>query len=96
MGQRSGFSCQDIRQEACDVITAVTEGHLRKVVCTEAEVFGFPCDAVGGKRGARYLNHRANAEWHFYAFLSKQFFGDIAYDFFLCVKLVYDTDKRAP
>ena len=45
------------RQEFACVVAAETEGHLRKVVGTEAEEFGFFCDFVGGKCRARDFDH---------------------------------------
>ena len=45
------------RQEFACVVAAETEGHLRKVVGTEAEEFGFFCDFVSGKCRARDFDH---------------------------------------
>ena len=45
------------RQEFACVVAAETEGHLRKVVGTEAEKFGFFCDFVSGKCRARDFDH---------------------------------------
>ena len=95
--ERIGFQnllLQIYRQEGSDIVTAVTEGHLRQVVCSKAEVLSFCCDTVSGKSCTRYLNHRTNFVLNFYAIFGKYFFCYAVDNLFLLFELVEDTDKR--
>ena len=55
------------RQEAGDVVARITEGHLREVVRTEAEIFGAGSNLVGREGSTRNFNHRTNLERNFNA-----------------------------
>ena len=48
-----------LRKLALSVVAAVAETHLRKVVGTEAEEFGFLGQLGGGKSGPGDFNHGA-------------------------------------
>ena len=59
-------------QEACDIISAVAEGHLRQVVRTEAEVLGMLSDQIGGECCSRDLDHRTDMEVDLYTFFGEE------------------------
>ena len=82
------------REEGSDIVTAVTEGHLRQVVGTEGEVLSLGSDTVCGQRGTRDLDHRTDLELYLYAVLSEDLFRYALDDLFLLLELIEDTDER--
>ncbi len=80
-------------QEASDIITAITECHLREVIGTEAEVLSLLCDIVSCQCGTRNLNHRTHLELNGHALFLEEFCGSITNHALLQVKLVDDTDE---
>ena len=79
------------RQEAGDVVARITEGHLREVVRTEAEIFGASSNLVGREGCTRNFNHCTNLERNFNAFFLEEFGSFLTDYFFLSLELVEDT-----
>ena len=88
------FFVEIYRQEACDVVSAISKCHLCQVICSKAEVFSFLRNSVCRECCTRYFNHCSDTERNFYAFFGKQFFCCVTYNFFLHVKLIDNTNKR--
>ena len=80
-------------EEACDVITAVTEGHLGKVVSTKAEVFCLLCNDISCQSSTRNLNHCTNLEWNFNTFLLEELCCCLTNDALLDIKLIDNTNQ---
>ena len=76
------------RQERSDIVAAVTEGHLRQIVRTEAEVLSLCSDTVCRQSCTRDLDHRTDLELNLDAILSEHFLGGILNDLLLLLQLV--------
>ena len=82
------------REEGGDVVTRITEGHLRQVVRTKREELGRRSDAVSGQRSTRHLDHRTHEEVDPFATLSEECLSFGTDYGFLLLELVEDTRQR--
>ena len=82
------------RQETGNVVAAITESHLRKVVRSKAEIFGSLSDVFGNQGCTWHLNHGSNVEVNLHTFFFEEFLSSVADNLFLLVELVNNTNER--
>src|SRR6056297_2263353 len=93
IGLKQSF-IQILAKEFTGIITAVAEGHLREVVCTEGEKLRLFCDLIGHQRSARYFDHGTHFILNLFAKFIKHLLGRSIDHKALAAKLLRGSDKR--